>query len=84
MHIPVLLYKCCDAKKRPHGSPIQAAFLNGKQRFILKCLLLADIFQFFIEIHQRYFGIQKAKQFSSELKIEVFHLERLTDIVLMF
>lgn len=31
MHIPMLLYKCCDAKKRPHGSPIQAAFLNGKQ-----------------------------------------------------
>lgn len=45
MHIPVLLYKCCDAKKQPHGSPIQA-FLNRKQSFILMCLLLADIFQF--------------------------------------
>lgn len=41
-------------------------------------------FSIFIEIHQRYFSIQKAKQFSSELKIEVFHLQRLTESILMF
>lgn len=33
MHIPVLLYKGCDAKEKPHDSPIRAAFLNGKQEF---------------------------------------------------
>lgn len=41
-------------------------------------------FSIFIEIYQRYSSTQKAKQFSSELKIEVFHLERLTDTILMF
>lgn len=40
MHIPVLLYKCCDAKEWLHDSPIQAAFLNGKQEFYPVCFWL--------------------------------------------
>lgn len=84
MHIPVLLYKCCDAKERPHDSPIQAAFLNGKQEFYPELSAFGRCFSIFIEIHQRDSGIQKMKQFGSELKSKVFHLERLADAVLLF
>ena len=57
MNIPMVQYKCCDAKKPAQGSPpIQAAFLLllllllflfdlMEQSSILTCLLLADIFK---------------------------------------
>lgn len=84
MHIPVLLYKYCDAKEQLHDPPIQATFLNGKQEFYPGLSAFGRHFSIFIEIYQRDSDIQKTKQFGSELKSEVLQLEILTDTLLPF
>lgn len=84
MHSPMLPYKCCDVKKWPPRFSYSGCFSKWKKEFYPDLCAFGWHFSLFIETHQRHSGIQKLKQFSSQLKTEVFHLERLTDTVLVF
>lgn len=82
MHIPVLLYKCCDAKEKLHDFPVQAAFLNEKQELYPELSAFGWYFSFLKKTPHEILASRKQK-FDSELKSEVFHLEILIDTLLI-